>query len=76
MTNIKEKIIERVNDINDPKLLEELLQAIELEHEIENVHTLTDEEKNAIDEGIDDADSGKLYSNSEASHLIKKWLNR
>ena len=76
MINIKEKIIERVNGINDPQLLEELLQAIELEHEIENFHTLTDEEKTAIDEGIDDSDSGKLYSNAEASQLIKKWLNK
>lgn len=76
MASIKEKIIERVNGINDPKLLEELLQAIELEHEIENLHTLTEEEKKAIDEGIDDADSGKLYSNAEASLLIKKWLDK
>ena len=76
MASIKEKIIERVNGINDPKLLEELLQAIELEHEIENLHTLTEEEKRAIDEGIDDADSGKLYSNAEASQLIKKWLDK
>lgn len=30
MISIKEKIIERVNDIKDPQLLEELLQAIEL----------------------------------------------
>lgn len=72
MISIKEKIIERVNDIKDPQLLEELLQAIELEHEIENFHALTDEEKSAIDEGIDDADSGKLYSSAEASQLVMK----
>jgi len=74
--NIKEKIIERVKDINDPKLLDELLQAIDLEHEIEHFHQLTNDEKIAIDEGIEDAESGKLYSNSEASQLVKKWLKK
>ncbi|MEQ9375882.1 MAG: hypothetical protein RIG68_11925 [Imperialibacter sp.] len=72
--NIKEKIIERVNGINDPQLLDELLQAIELEHEIEHFHQLTSEEKMAIDEGIKDADAGSLHSNAEASQLVKEWL--
>lgn len=76
MNNIKDRIIERVNDIQDPQLLEELLQAIELEHEIENLQTLSSEEKLAIDKGIEDAESGKLYTNEEASQLITKWLNK
>jgi hypothetical protein len=69
--NIRKKIIEKVNTINDPKLLSELLQAIELEHEIEHFHQLTNDEKVAIDEGIDDADSGNLYSSSEASNTYE-----
>ncbi|WOK04897.1 hypothetical protein RT717_17585 [Imperialibacter roseus] len=74
--NIKEKIIERVNDINDPQLLDKLLQAIELEHEIGHFHRLTSEEKLAIDEGIKDADAGNLYSNAEASQLVKERLKK
>lgn len=72
MINIKDKIIERVNDIQDPQLLEELLHAIELEHEIEHFHVLTNEEKVAIDEGIKDADAGNMFSNLEATQLVKK----
>jgi predicted transcriptional regulator len=74
--NIKKKIIEKVNDINDPQLLAELMQAIELEHDIEHFHQLTIDEKVAIDEGIEDAESGNLHSNSEASQLVKKWLKK
>lgn len=74
--NIKERIIEKINSINDPQLLDELLQAIELEHEIEHFHQLTDDEKIAIDEGIEDAESGNLHSNNEASQLVKEWLKR
>ena len=71
--NIKERIKKRVNDINDPHLLDELLRAVELEHEIEHVEELTDLEKEAIDKGISDAESGKLHSNSEASKMVKEW---
>jgi len=70
--NVKEKIIERVNDINDPQLLDELLQAMELEHEIEHFHQLTNDEKMAIDEGIKDADSGNLHSSNDASQLVRE----
>lgn len=72
--SIKKRIIARVKEINDPKLLDELLQAIELEHEIDHFLQLTSDEKEAIDEGIEDAESGNLYSNSEASQLVKNLL--
>jgi len=74
--DIKDRIIDRVKNINDPQLLDEILQAIELEHEIEHVHELTIDEKNAIDQGIEDAESENLHSNTEASQLVKKWLKK
>ncbi len=74
--NVKERIKERVNAINDPRLLNELLKAVELEHEIEHLEELSAPEKRAIDEGISDAEAGKLHSNSEASQLVKQWLKK
>mgnify|MGYP000342006259 CR=1 FL=1 len=74
--NVKERIKQRVNDINDPRLLDELLKAVELEYEIEQIDQLTDIEKNAIDEGISDAELGNLHSNSEARELVKEWLKK
>lgn len=74
--NVKERIKERVNNINDPRLLDELLKPVDLEHEIEHIDELTDIEKKAIDKGISDAESGKLHTNSEASRLVKEWLKK
>lgn len=74
--NVKERIKERVNDINDPRLLDELLKAVELEHEIEHIDKLTELEQQAIDEGISDAEAGNLHSNSDASQLVKQWLKK
>jgi len=59
---VKERIKEKVNNINDPRLLDELLKAVSLEHEIDHVQELTEMEKKAIDEGISDANSRKLHS--------------
>ena len=74
--NVKEKIKERVNDISDPQLLNELLRAVDLAHEIEHIDEISEQEKEAIDKGITDAENGNLHSNSEASQLVKKWLNK
>ncbi|RKQ43304.1 hypothetical protein BXY85_3923 [Roseivirga pacifica] len=74
--NTKERIKERVNDINDPRLLNELLKVVELEHDIEHTPELSDIEKKAIDEGITDADAGNLHSNAKASQLVKQWLKQ
>jgi predicted transcriptional regulator len=74
--NIKEKIKGRVNEINDPRLLDELLKAVELEYEIEHMEELSEPEKNAIDEGISDAEAGNLHTNSAASQLVKEWLKK
>ena len=74
--NVKDRIKQRVNDINDPRLLDELLKAVELEYEIEHIDELTDLEKKAIDEGISDAESGQLHSNTQASQLVKEWLKK
>ncbi len=76
MIRIKEQIIDKVKEIQDQDLLEELLKAVQLEHEIDGIYELSDQEKSAIDEGIEDADKGKTYSNQEASDLVKKWLKK
>ncbi len=76
MLTIKEKLIHRINEIDDPSLLEELLNAANLEYEIEKTVELISEKKKAIDEGIIDADSGNTHSSSEASQLVKKWLRK
>ena len=46
--NTKERIKERVNDINDPRLLNELLKVVELEHDIEHTPELSDIEKKQL----------------------------
>jgi len=52
--------------------LDELLRAVELEYAVK----LCKSEINAIDIGVSDAEAGKLFSNAEASQLVKKWVKK
>lgn len=74
--DVKEKIKQKVNDISDPRLLEELMNVVEVEYEIDQTKELSKLEKKAIDDGIADAEAGKLYANSEARGLVKQWSNK
>lgn len=76
MIGIKEKIINKINNIKDPEMLEKLMQAIDVEYEIDQMLELSDKEISAIDEGINDADTGHLHSNTESSRLVKEWLKK
>ncbi len=71
--HIKEKIKERVNSINDPRLWDELLRAAELAYEIEHLEELSEAEKGAIDHGTSDANAGNPHSNSEGNEGVQKW---
>ena len=74
MADIKERIIDKLNQIEDPNLLKELLKAVELEVEVDQTYDLTKEEKTAIDEGIAAAESGNTNSSKEANQSVREWL--
>ncbi len=70
----KEKIIAKINEIEDEKLLKEILSLINIESDLGEIYELTEEQKSAVNEGLSDFDNGRFYSQMEADELIKKWL--
>jgi len=72
----KERIITRVNQINDPQLLEDILRAVDLELNLEESYQLTELESAAVAEGLKDANEGKLYSQSEAREFVRQWQRK
>lgn len=70
----KQEIINRVNSIEDPEVLNEILNLIRIESEFEEIYTFTNEEKNAVNEGLKDLEEGRSYSNRGSKELISKWL--
>lgn len=49
---------------------------MDLEYEIEHSKELSVREKKAIDEGIENAESGQLYSNAQLANLLKNGIKK
>ncbi len=72
--SVKQKIIERINSIEDESILEQIYNLITAEKEFEKIYKFSEEELVQINEGIDDAENGRYYSQKESEDLTAKWL--
>jgi hypothetical protein len=73
----KEKIIEKIQRIQDESILEDLLEIIDLELDmVGDTVQLSDDQKSAIDEGLKDIQEGRSYSNEEARKMVDEWMKK
>ncbi len=72
--NTKEKIIECVNAIDNPEILEEILNLISVETDVSTIYYFDKDEKNSVLKGINDIKSGRIFDQNEADKITKKWL--
>lgn len=70
----KEKIIDKVNSIDDENYLEHLLNVLNAVEETEEVYKLSEPERRAVQEGLKDVAEGRVHSQSEVDEMTKKWL--
>ncbi len=75
-TELKLKIIRKVTTISDDGILEEIYKLINLESEIDSIYQLTDEEKSAVDIGLNDISEGCVHSSEVAERMMKEWLKK
>ena len=66
---IKEKIISRVNTIDNPKILSSILNLISSETDTDEVYQFTDDERAHVKQGIEDAENGNVYSQEESDNI-------
>lgn len=71
---VKQKIIERVNSIEDENILNEIFSLISAEKDFETVYKFSSAEMQQVSDGIEDADNGRYYSQNESEKLVAKWL--
>lgn len=72
-----ETVIVQINNKKAYELLKNLedLEIIKvLKKDDDWWNTISDEEKSAIEKGLQDAENGNLKSHSEAKKLYEKWL--
>jgi hypothetical protein len=71
--NSKIELIQWLTTLNDQSLIEKILDLKKTESK-DWWNNISDAEKNSIENGILDAENGKLKSHSEARKIYEKWL--
>jgi len=71
--NKKIELIQWLSTLNDPALIDKLMILREKE-KIDCWNELSTEEQKSIENGIQDADHGKLTSHSNVKKVYEKWL--
>ncbi|MDQ8748793.1 hypothetical protein BAS06_14705 [Elizabethkingia miricola] len=71
--NKKLELIQWLSTLEDQSIIEKLI-AFRKEEAKDWWNSISDDEKNAIEKGIEDADSEKLETHSNARKLYEKWL--
>jgi hypothetical protein len=73
---MKKELIDKINSTEDENILEEVYRILEMGTKEAEMIVLSEEQKNAIDRGIEDFEEGKYLSNEDANHEIDQWLKK
>ena len=73
--SLKDKLINKLKEINDPAILEEVSNLFELQ-EPETVYHTTDLQKKAIEEAKEQIKNRQTLTDEQASKDIDEWLNK
>ncbi|MDF1695372.1 MAG: hypothetical protein P1U56_06055 [Saprospiraceae bacterium] len=73
---LKNKVLERLEEVNQPHLLEEILNLIEIETRSEEVFIIPEEHKADLEISLQQLKEGKTVPNEEVNERVQKWLYR
>jgi predicted transcriptional regulator len=75
-TKLREKIYEELQKVTDEQLLQEVYSILNLNSEAEEIHKVNEAERKAIDDGLGDIETGKVYTSQKTDELIQSWLKK
>lgn len=73
---LRKKLIDKIQKTDNNNLLEDAYRLLNLELDDNVVYTLTQEQKNVVEEARFQIKSGKGISDSDANSEIDKWLSK
>lgn len=73
---LKEKLISKIQNIENEDILKEVYRLLEIESEDLNSYTLTDDQLNIVHEAKEQINKGQFLTHEEAQQKINKWLNK
>ena len=73
--SLKEKLINKLRETDDPVFLQELSNLFELQ-EHETVYMLSKEENTSVEEALEEYKKGKYKNSDEADKEADEWLGK
>ncbi len=75
-TELKKRLIKRINSIEDELLLQEMSRFIDIQDDESDIYCFTDEESRAIEEAREAYARGEFLTNEEANKEVDEWLEK
>ena len=73
--SLKDKIISKIRETDDPALLEEVSRLFEIQ-ESESIYPVNEEQKKAIGEAQDQIRNNQTLTDDQADKDIDEWLKK
>ncbi|MCL6258505.1 hypothetical protein M3O96_05360 [Aquiflexum sp. TKW24L] len=76
VSELKLEIINKVTAISDEQVLEDIVRLLNQESDLANIYKLTDEERIAIQEGLQDVIDGNIHTSESAEKMLEDLLRK
>lgn len=73
---LKLEIMNRVTSISDEQVLEDIIRLLNQESTLAQFYKLTEEERDAVQRGLQEVANGNLHSSESAKNLLEEWLKK
>ena len=73
---LKHKVIDKINELNDDSILKDLIRLIEDSTDDNEIYRLSDNHKKAINTAIDQIEKGDYLTNEQSNKEIDEWLKK
>lgn len=73
---VKRRLIEKIEQINDPKILDEVNRLLNFDVDKSDLLILSTDQTNAVEEGRSHYFSGKVKSDDQLNEEIDEWLKK
>lgn len=75
-TELRKRLIDRIQKTDNENILKEAYRLLELESEDIEIYKLSDDQKKAVNEARQQITGGQFLTNDQADKEIDEWLSK
>jgi preprotein translocase subunit Sec63 len=76
MIDLKQQLIDKIQETTDKVKLEEIYRLLEIDFDEQEVYKLSAEQKSAVQEAQKQVKNGAFLSDEQANKEVEEWLKR